>query len=109
MGNVDTTVRSTLKVGEDTRTSRRALETDVEVALEWPGSILIVEGLDESDGAIGLLLTLVLLSKAKLGQGAAGGEEASRVSYLQISGMPRIGRLAGYTPAVQLVRPWLMP
>ena len=79
VGDVETTVGGTLEGTEDTRTSRRALETDVEVTLEWPGSILIVKGLGQSDGAIGLSLALVLISKAKLGQGAASAEEASRV------------------------------
>ena len=79
VGNVDTNVASTLEGTEHTRTSRRALETDVEVALERPRSILVVEGLGHDEGAIGLLLTLVLVSKAKLGQGTASAEEASRV------------------------------
>ena len=80
VGNVDTTVGSTLKGTEDTRTSRRALETDIEVALEWPRSILVVEGLGQRDGAIRLLLALVLVSEAELGQGAASAEKTGRVS-----------------------------
>ena len=79
VGDVEATVGGTLEGTEHTRTSRRALETDVEVTLERSGSILVVERLSQGDLASRLGLTLVLVSKAKLGQGAASAEEASRV------------------------------
>lgn len=84
VGDVETTVGSTLKGTEHTRTSRRALKTDIKVTLERPGSILIVERLSHNKGAIRLGLTLILVSKAKLGQGAAGAEETSRVGYRRL-------------------------
>ena len=97
VGDVDTTVGSTLEGTEHTRTSRRALETDVEVALERPGSILVVKGLGHGEGAIGLLLTLVLVGKAKLGQGTASGKETSRVGWRSkselMSGLREVRRL----------------
>jgi hypothetical protein len=80
VGNVKATVRSTLEGTKDTRTSRCALETDIKVTLEWPRSVLVVERLSQRNRAIGLLLTLVLVSEAELGQGTAGGKETGGIS-----------------------------
>ena len=42
VGDEDTTVRSTLHSTKDTRSSRRATKTDIEVAFERTGSILLI-------------------------------------------------------------------
>ena len=76
---MNTTVTGTLESTEDTRASRSALETDIEVTLEWPGCVLIIEGLGHGNGTIGFRLALVLVSKTKLGQCTASGEEAGCV------------------------------
>ena len=59
--DVKTTIGSTFEGTEHTRTSRRALETNVKVALEGSGSILVIQGLSECESTIGLSNTLVLL------------------------------------------------
>lgn len=80
VGNVDTTVASTLEGTEHSRTGRRALETNVKVGLEGSGSILLVKGLGQCKFTIGLSNTLVLVRKAKLGQSTTGNEETGSVS-----------------------------
>ena len=45
VGNVETTVASTLESTEHARTGRGSLETNIEVDLEWSRCIFIVEGL----------------------------------------------------------------
>lgn len=77
VGDEDTTVGRSLESTENTGTSRRALEADVEVCLEWSGRIL--NCLDHRDFAIGLGDTLVLVGKAELGECPAGGKETSRI------------------------------
>ena len=79
--DVKTTIGSTFEGTEHTRTSRRALETDVEVTLERPGSVLVVKRLGQDDLTSRLGLTLVLVSKAKLGQSTASAEETSRIGF----------------------------
>ena len=81
--DVKTTIGSTFEGTEHTRTSRRALETDIEVTLERPGGILIIEGLGQNEGTIGLSLSFVLVGKTKLGQGATSAEKASCVGCIK--------------------------
>ena len=81
VGDEDTTVAGTLHGTEDTGTRGSALETDIKVALEWPGRVLIVESLNLLDGTVGLSLTLVFLSKTKLGQCATSAEKTGRVGW----------------------------
>ena len=80
VGNVDTTVASTLEGTEHTRTSRSALETDIEVALEGAGGILLIESLSQSELTIGLSDTLVFVGKTELGQSTTSNEETSGIS-----------------------------
>ena len=79
VGDEDTTVGSTLEGTEDTGTSRCPLETDIEEALERPGSILLVKNLSENKRTIWLSNTLVLVGKTKLGQSTTRTQETSRV------------------------------
>lgn len=61
VGDEDTTVAGTLHGSEDARPSRRALQTNIEVALEWPGCVFVVEGFGEDKGTIWLSDTFVLV------------------------------------------------
>lgn len=79
VGDEDTTVRGTLHGTEDTGTSRSASETYIEVALEGTG-LVVTEGLDELEFTSGLNNTLVLVGKAKLGEGSSGNEETGSVT-----------------------------
>lgn len=82
VGDVEATVGGTLEGAEHTRTSRRAPETDIEVTLEWPGRILVVEGLNQGNGAIWLSDTFVLVGKAELGKSTASAEKAGGVGFM---------------------------
>lgn len=77
VGDEKTTIRSTLHGTEHTGTSRSALESDVQEALEWAGSVLV--GLGELKSTIGLGDTLVLVGKTKLGQSTTSAEESGSV------------------------------
>lgn len=79
VGDEDTTVRGTLHGTEDTGTSRSASETDIEVALEGT-RLVVTEGLNELQFTSGLNNTLVLVGKAKLGEGSSGNEETGSVT-----------------------------
>lgn len=79
VGDEDTTVRGTLHGTEDTGTSGSASETDIEVALEGTG-LVVTEGLNELELTSGLNNTLVLVGKAKLGEGSSGNEETGSVT-----------------------------
>lgn len=80
VGNVNTTVTSTLEGTEHTGTSRSTLETNVKVTLERPGSIFLIESLGQRKLAIGFSNTLILVSKTQFGQGTTSDEETSGVS-----------------------------
>ena len=80
VGDVDTAVAGALEGTEHTRTRRRALETDVKVALERPRGVIIVKSLRQGDRAVRLRHTLVLVCETELCESAAGAEEASRIS-----------------------------
>ena len=77
VGDEETTIGGSLHGSEDTRTSRGALETRIQEALEGTGSIL--NSLGHGNGAIGLGHTLVLVSKAELGEDTASDQETSGV------------------------------
>ena len=85
VGNEDTAVRRTLEGTEHTGTGRRALETDVKVALERPRGVIIVKSLRQGDRAVRLRHTLVLVCETELCESATGAEEASRVGCLGVS------------------------
>ena len=82
VGDEDTAVRRTLEGTEHTGTGRRALETDVKVALEWTRLVLAIKLLSEGEGTVGLSNTLVLVRKTELGQRTTSAKEASRVRYM---------------------------
>lgn len=79
VGNEEATVGGTLEGTEHTGTSRRALETDVKVALERTRRILLISRLSHRKSTIGLRNTLVLVREAELGEGTARAQKASRV------------------------------
>ena len=78
MRDEDTAIRGALHRTEDTGTSGCAAETDIEVALEGAGAILIIS-FGVGDGAIGLADTLVLIGQAEFGEGAARAKETSSI------------------------------
>ena len=78
--DVETAIGCTLEGTEHTRTSRSALETDIEVALEGAGGILLIESLSQSELTIGLSDTLVFVGKTELGQSTTSNEETSGIS-----------------------------
>lgn len=80
VGDEETAVAGTLQGTEHTGAGGRAPETDIEVALEGTGSILVIELAGEGESAIGLLNTLVLVREAELGQSTTRAEKTSRVS-----------------------------
>lgn len=108
MRNEDSSVRSTLHRSEDTGTGRGTLESDVEEALERPGTIL--DRLGELESSIGLRLSLVLVGEAELGESAASDEKSGGVGCRE-SGVSwaRRRRAERNAPAAQLVRPCSTP
>lgn len=123
VGDEHATVRGALEDTKDTRAGRGALETGVEEALEW--AWLVVAGaLGELEFTLWLGDTLVLVSKAELGEGTSSNEETDGVGWKGGSErvQTRILRcqssrlrsrqskpLSPNSPADQLVRPCLMP
>lgn len=89
-------VRRSFHGTEDTRSGRRALQSDVQVALEGAGSVII--GLGELKGSVGLSDTLVLVGEAELGKSTAGDEKTGGVG-----GGP-VGETVLDTVAGELVR-----
>jgi hypothetical protein len=80
VGNVETTIGSTLHGTEDTGTSGGAGKTDVKEDLEGAALLAIdLNGLGELELTIGLLNTSEILIELELLQGAAGEEEAGGV------------------------------
>ena len=79
VGDEDTTIAGTLHGTEDTRTGRSPLQTDVEVALEGSGSVLLIKNLRKLQGAIGLRDTFVLVGQSQLGQCTTSAQKTSRV------------------------------
>jgi hypothetical protein len=92
VGDVETTVGGTLQGTKDTGTSRGAGNTDVKEGLEGTGTLLV--GLSLLDSAIGLGDTLVLVSKAKLGQDTAGKEQTGGVGSRPV-GQTTLDAVAG--------------
>ena len=84
VGNVDTTVASTLHGTEQTRSGRSTLETNIKVSFERPWGILFVGDFGEGEGAIGFCDTFVFVGQSKLGEGATSAEEASGVCCLYL-------------------------
>jgi len=76
VGDVKTTITSTLQGTEDTRTSGSSTKTDIEEGLERSGTIII--GFDVVVFTINLGLSFVI--KAKLGVDTTGKEETSAIS-----------------------------
>lgn len=79
---MNTTVTGTLESTEDTRASRSALETDIEVALERSRSVFIIQSLNQGNRAVRLGYTLIFVRKSKLGQGTTSDEETSCIRYM---------------------------
>ena len=111
MGDEDTTVGGTLEGTEHTRTSRRAFETNVEVALEGTRGILLVKRLGHGKSTVRVGDTLVLVCEAELSESTARAEEASRICCtLPVRHASNARPVKPFNiPAVQLVRPWLIP
>lgn len=80
MGDEDTTIAGTLHSTEETRSSRSALEANIEVALEGAGGVLLVQNLGVGQSTVRLSDTLVLIGETKLSESAASGKEASSIS-----------------------------
>ena len=85
VGNEDAAVAGAFKGTEHTGTGRRALETDVKVALEGAWGILLIELLGHGKSAIRLGNTLVLVREAKLVQGPTSAEKTGRVGWELVS------------------------
>lgn len=79
--NVDSTIRGTLEGTKEAGSSGSPLKTNIEVGLEWAGSILLIKTLGQDELTIGLSDTLVLVGKTELGEGTAGDKEAGSVSF----------------------------
>src|SRR5260221_12060676 len=79
VGNENTTITSTLHGSEDTAASARAAETNIEIRLERPGSILLIERFRNFQLTIWLSDALVLVSQAKLGKGTTSSKEAGGI------------------------------
>lgn len=113
VGDEDTTIAGTLHGTEETGSSGSALETNIEVALEGAGSVLLIEDLSVGQSAIGLSDTLIFVGETELGKSTASGKETSSVCCLrtnmQLLENHNIASLGVDAPAAQLVRPWLMP
>jgi hypothetical protein len=78
VGNVETTIGSTLHGTKDTGTSGGTGKTNIEEGLEGTGTFFV--GLDQLDGTIGLSETFVLVSKTKLGEDTTGQKETGSIS-----------------------------
>lgn len=78
VGDVETTIGSTLHGSEDTVSSGGADETNIEVSLEWASLLHVV-----TDGVVrtvNLLVALVHVSETLVSQESTGAEETSAVS-----------------------------
>lgn len=84
VGNVDTTVASTLHGTEQTRSGRSTLKTNIKVSLERPWGILFVGDFGDSEGAIWFCDTFVFVGQTKLGESTTSAEEASGVCCLYL-------------------------
>jgi len=78
VGDVETTIGSTLHGSEDTVSSGGADETDIEVSLEWASFLHVVT--DGVVSAINFLVALVHVSELQVSQESTGAEKASAVS-----------------------------
>jgi len=79
VGNEDATIARSLERTKDSRASRCALEANIQICLEWPGSVLIIEGLYHGNLAGRLLHTFVFVCKAEFGKCSAGDEKAGSI------------------------------
>lgn len=80
VGNVKTTIRSTLHGTKDTGTSGGTVETDIEEGLEGPALLTInLSSLGELVLSVNLLNTSEGLVKLELGKSAAGQQKTSGV------------------------------
>jgi hypothetical protein len=77
VGNVETTIGSTLHGTKDTGTSGGTGKTNIKEGLEGTGTFFV--GLDQLDGTIGLSETFVLVSKTELGEDTTGQKETSGI------------------------------
>lgn len=106
----DTAVGRALHRTEDTVTGSSAAETDVQEALEGARRIVVVQRLGEDKLTSGFGDTLVFLVKTKLGESAARTEETSSIGYCNTPQYTNINiKFKQNPPAVQFVRPWLIP
>jgi hypothetical protein len=92
VGNVDTTIGSTLDGTEKTGTGGGTLETNIKESLEGTGTIL--NSLSHGDSTIGLSDTLVLLVKTELGKSAASDKKTSSVGSSPV-GQTTLDAVAG--------------
>ena len=79
VGNEDATIARSLKRTKDSRASRCALEANIQVCLEWPRSVLIVEGLSHGDLAGRLSHTFIFVRKTEFVKCSAGDEKAGSI------------------------------
>ena len=79
MGNEDATIARSLERTKDSRAGGGAFEANIQVCLEWPGSVLIIEGLSHGNLAGRLLHTFVLIRKREFGECPAGDEKAGSI------------------------------
>ncbi len=84
VGDKDAAIGCTLLCTENTDTRRGAAENDIEVALEGPGRIFLIERCGELVSAVWFTHTRVLVSEADLGENTACAKEASRICLKQI-------------------------
>jgi len=81
VGDIETTIRSTLHGTEDTGTSRGTGKTNIKEHLEWAALLAInFSSLGQGEFAVSLLNTLESLVKLELLQRTAGKQETSSVS-----------------------------
>ncbi len=78
MGDVQTTIESTLERAEDASAGRSGLETNIKAHLE--SALLALDILSEEILTIDLLLTLINLIEAEQLEGAASEEQASSIA-----------------------------
>jgi len=86
VGDEDTAIRSTLHGAENTSTSGRPVETNIEIGLEGAAITFASLGdISQSELSIRLLNTLEVLVQTKLLENTAGDQEASAVSGSPVS------------------------
>lgn len=81
MRDKDTTIAGALHGTEETGSSGGALKTNIQVALEGTGGVLLVEDLSVGQSAIRFSDTFIFVGETELGESTACGEETSGIRY----------------------------